>query len=103
MVDKQAVPKDVSVLDNTSIDDHHAEAQLAAEREHSLTFTEAIRTYPTAVAWSLFFSLGVIMAVRVISKMYFHTLTHLGIRPTAHRKSVRNTSIPEGFRISLRW
>ncbi|USW53868.1 Putative major facilitator, sugar transporter, major facilitator superfamily [Septoria linicola] len=37
------------------------EARQAIENEHNLSFTEALRLYPTAVAWSLFFSLGVLM------------------------------------------
>lgn len=51
-------------VDATSVDDLNAEARIAADKEHNLTFVEAIKTYPTAVAWSVFFSLGVIMAVR---------------------------------------
>ncbi|KAI7675281.1 hypothetical protein KC319_g4603, partial [Hortaea werneckii] len=37
------------------------EAQEATENEHKLSFIEAIKLYPKAVAWSVFFSLGVIM------------------------------------------
>ncbi|KAI5359560.1 putative major facilitator, sugar transporter, major facilitator superfamily [Septoria linicola] len=37
------------------------EARQAMENEHNLSFTEALRLYPTAVAWSVFFSLGVLM------------------------------------------
>ena len=37
------------------------EARQATAREHSLTFFEALRLYPTAVGWSIFFSLGIIM------------------------------------------
>lgn len=48
-----ATPKD--------IDDINAEAIIAREAEHSLSFREAIALYPAAVGWSLFFSLGVIM------------------------------------------
>ena len=33
----------------------------AVEREHALTFWEAVRLYPTAVGWSAFVSIGVIM------------------------------------------
>lgn len=63
MVDKQTVQKDGSAVDTASLEDNHAEARIAADREHNLTFRQAIQTYPTAVGWSLFFSLGVIMAV----------------------------------------
>ena len=37
------------------------EARQATAHEHSLTFIEAIKLYPTAVGWSVFFSLGIIM------------------------------------------
>jgi hypothetical protein len=37
------------------------EARLATAQEHSLTFREAVRLYPKAIGWSLFFSLGIIM------------------------------------------
>ncbi|RMZ15625.1 hypothetical protein D0860_01550 [Hortaea werneckii] len=37
------------------------EAQEATENEHNLSFIEAIKLYPKAVGWSIFFSLGVIM------------------------------------------
>lgn len=36
-------------------------ARIANSQEHNLTFLEALKLYPTAVGWSLFFSLGVIM------------------------------------------
>jgi len=34
------------------------EARQAAEIEHNLGFVEALKLYPTAVGWSVFFSLG---------------------------------------------
>lgn len=34
------------------------EARVASDQEHSLGFVEALKLYPTAVGWSLFFSLG---------------------------------------------
>ena len=37
------------------------EARQGTALEHSLTFFEAIKLYPTAVGWSVFFSLGIIM------------------------------------------
>lgn len=55
--------KDGLAVEAASIDDLNAEARVAAEKEHSLTFLEGVKGYPTAVAWALFFSLGVIMAV----------------------------------------
>lgn len=33
----------------------------AIHQEHELSFTEAIKLYPTAVGWSAFVSIGVIM------------------------------------------
>lgn len=33
----------------------------AIQQEHELSFTEAAKLYPTAVGWSVFMSLGVIM------------------------------------------
>lgn len=35
------------------------EARQATEREHSLSLMEAVKLYPTAVGWSIYFSLGV--------------------------------------------
>ena len=37
------------------------EARQATEREHELDFLDALKLYPTAVGWSVFFSLGIIM------------------------------------------
>jgi hypothetical protein len=37
------------------------DARLATEIEHQMTFMQAIKIYPKAMAWSVFFSLGVIM------------------------------------------
>jgi hypothetical protein len=38
-----------------------AEAVEAIRAEHELTFTEALKLYPKAIAWSGFVSIGVIM------------------------------------------
>lgn len=46
----------VAALGNTD-----AEVRVALETEHSLTFRQAVALYPSAVFWSLFFSMGVIM------------------------------------------
>jgi hypothetical protein len=35
------------------------EARQGTDREHSLSFMEAIRLYPSAVGWTIYFSLGV--------------------------------------------
>lgn len=37
------------------------EAREATEHEHNLSLWEALKLYPTAVGWSVFFSLGIIM------------------------------------------
>ncbi|KAK5120671.1 hypothetical protein LTR85_006029 [Meristemomyces frigidus] len=37
------------------------EARQATALEHDLSFLEALKLYPTAVGWSIFFSLGIIM------------------------------------------
>ena len=46
-----------------SIDTITAEARKAFEDEHALSFGRAVYLYPTAVGWSLFFSLGIVMYV----------------------------------------
>lgn len=33
----------------------------ATELEHALTFRDALKCYPKAIGWSMYFSLGVIM------------------------------------------
>lgn len=40
----------------------HNKAQVATEHEKALGFLQAIRLYPTAAAWSVYFSLGILMA-----------------------------------------
>lgn len=65
-VEDTSTRKDGLAVKSTSIDDLNAEARMAADKEHNLTFVEAVKSYPTAVAWALFFSLGVIMAVRTL-------------------------------------
>jgi SP family general alpha glucoside:H+ symporter-like MFS transporter len=37
------------------------ESRIAIETEHGMGFFEAVKLYPTSVAWSMFFSLGIIM------------------------------------------
>lgn len=37
------------------------DARAATDHEHALSFFQALKLYPTAVGWSIFFSLGVIM------------------------------------------
>jgi SP family general alpha glucoside:H+ symporter-like MFS transporter len=45
----------------TMIQENEDEAQEAIEIENSLSFFEAVKLYPKAIGWSVFFSLGVIM------------------------------------------
>lgn len=37
------------------------EVREAIEVEHALTFRDALKCYPKAIGWSMYFSLGVIM------------------------------------------
>lgn len=39
----------------------HAELAAAIRHEHELSFRDALRLYPTAIGWSVFVSLGVVM------------------------------------------
>ena len=45
----------------TVIQENEDEAREAIEIENSLSFFEAVKLYPKAIGWSVFFSLGVIM------------------------------------------
>ena len=38
------------------------QAKIATEREKNLGFFQAIRLYPTAAGWSVYFALGILMA-----------------------------------------
>lgn len=69
----------------TSADEHNSQASVAANHEHNLSFHEALSSYPTAIAWSIFFSLGVIMAVNPTrSPSSWHRLIDSGIRPPTY-------------------
>lgn len=48
-------------VEGTEINQLSDEARIAADREHDLTFVEAVSKYPAAAGWAMFFSLGVIM------------------------------------------
>ncbi len=52
---------------SASVDHLLADAQAAAEQEHELSVLEAVSKYPSAVAWTVFFSLGVIMCVPTLA------------------------------------
>jgi hypothetical protein len=46
--------------------DNAEEVREAVELEHTLTFWEAVKFYPKAIGWSMYFSLGVIMLCKSI-------------------------------------
>lgn len=50
-----------ALIATASLDDINAEARVAADEEHGHSFWEAFKLYPSAVGWSMFFSIGVIM------------------------------------------
>ena len=52
---------DAAIIATGSFEEIGAEAKAAIEREHELTFLQAMKLYPTAAGWSIFFSLGIIM------------------------------------------
>lgn len=55
------------------VDEIYSEAQIAIVAERNLDVRSALRLYPKAAAWSLFFSLGVIMTgfdPQVIGNLY---------------------------------
>ena len=51
-----------AIIATASIDTISSEARKAFEAEHALSFSKTIKLYPKAVAWSMFFSLGIVMA-----------------------------------------
>ena len=53
---------DAAIIATKSVDEINAEARKAFEAEHALSFKRSVALYPKAVGWSLFFSLGVVMA-----------------------------------------
>ena len=49
------------------------DAREALQHEHDLTFTQAIKLYPTSILWSIFFSFGIIMLAfdpQVLGNLY---------------------------------
>ncbi|EXJ81959.1 hypothetical protein A1O1_08026 [Capronia coronata CBS 617.96] len=62
-----------AMIATASLEDLDAEARVAADEEHGHSFFQAVKLYPTAVGWSLFFSLGVIMTAfdpQLIGQLY---------------------------------
>ncbi|KAL6246847.1 hypothetical protein RBB50_006154 [Rhinocladiella similis] len=64
MADLATEKHDTATLEAAVLRDEtiHDKAQAATEHEKRSKFLEAIRLYPTAVAWSMYFSLGILMA-----------------------------------------
>lgn len=67
-MDRADMSKDVednkheaATIATKSVDEINAEARIALEAEHALSFADAVKLYPSAVGWALFFSLGIIM------------------------------------------
>ena len=54
------VVNDIST-DDVALKEIGDEARRATDIEHKMTFGEGLRLYPTAIGWSAFFSLGIIM------------------------------------------
>lgn len=52
---------DAAEIAAAPIEEINNEARKAFEAEHALKFSDAVKLYPTAIGWALFFSLGVIM------------------------------------------
>jgi hypothetical protein len=59
--DIEVAKDDAAMIAAAPIEEINSEARKAFEAEHALRFSEAIKLYPAAVGWALFFSLGVIM------------------------------------------
>lgn len=57
------------------------EARQGTEREHRLSLLEAVRLYPTAVGWSIYFSLGVSFDLYSVNFIYITYMT-LTVMPT---------------------
>lgn len=59
----ESEPKDapIEIRKLSTQQEHTEELREAIEIEHTLTFWEALRCYPKAIGWSMYFSLGVIM------------------------------------------
>lgn len=64
----------------------HAEAVAATNREHELTFRDALRLYPKAIMFSLIFSTAIIMEgydLALIGSFYgYQSYVHRSLAPT---------------------
>lgn len=52
---------DAAMIAAAPVEEINNEARKAFEAEHALKFFDAIKLYPAAVGWALFFSMGVVM------------------------------------------
>jgi hypothetical protein len=61
MKDVEINKVDAAEIAAAPIEEINNEARKAFEAEHALKFADAVKLYPTAIGWALFFSLGVVM------------------------------------------
>lgn len=59
--DVEIAKDDAAMIAAAPLEEINNEARKAFEAEHAMSFKDAIKLYPAAVGWALFFSLGVIM------------------------------------------
>lgn len=59
--DKSLTGLDIEVAQTIALRKIGAEALIATEIEHQMTFMEGLKLYPASIGWSAFFSMGVIM------------------------------------------
>jgi hypothetical protein len=79
----EEVPIEIKKL---STEQTNAEAREAIEIEHTLTFVDALKCYPKAIGWSMYFSLGVIMLCQSFLLLTFR------LSPTLSLKELRRCS-----------
>jgi SP family general alpha glucoside:H+ symporter-like MFS transporter len=51
--------------------EHAEEIAEAVAVEHTLSFWEAVKLYPKAIGWSMYFSMGVIMLCMFLTSLCF--------------------------------
>ena len=59
--DIEVAKDDAAMIAAAPLEEINNEARKAFEAEHAMSFFDAVKLYPAAVGWALFFSLGVIM------------------------------------------
>lgn len=65
-MEKQDAEAPVDVRKISTEKDVAEDVAEAVAIEHTLTFWEAVKLYPKAIGWSMYFSLGVIMLCRCV-------------------------------------